>query len=64
MLLRQSQYKSNATFDDVLKLANNSRGKDEEGYRNEFIKLVANAQSLVKTKIHTTDDDDELVGKR
>ncbi len=50
MLLRDSEYKSNASFDNVLTLARNAKAKDEEGYRSEFIRLVESAQLLAKTK--------------
>lgn len=40
MLLRDSEFKGNASFPMVLELAKNARGKDEEGYRIEFVNLV------------------------
>ncbi|WP_299700840.1 von Willebrand factor type A domain-containing protein [uncultured Pontibacter sp.] len=40
MLLRDSEHKGNASFPMVLELAKNARGKDEEGYRIEFVNLV------------------------
>ena len=46
MVLRDSQYKGNASFDEVLKLANQSQGEDLEGYRAEFIRLVERSKSL------------------
>jgi Ca-activated chloride channel homolog len=46
MVLRNSEYKNQASFDHLLNLAQNARGKDEEGYRGEFIKLVKTAQTL------------------
>ncbi|MFI5187958.1 MAG: von Willebrand factor type A domain-containing protein [Chitinophagales bacterium] len=63
MLLRQSEYKSNSSFGNVINLAKNSKGNDEEGYRNEFIKLVSNAQSLAKRKNFKQDEGDEIVRK-
>lgn len=48
MLLRDSQFKGNSTWDNVLKLAKSARGKDEEGYRSEFIRLVETCIALVK----------------
>ncbi len=48
MILRNSEFKSEATFDDVVRLARKAKGHDEEGYRSEFIRLVENAQSLTK----------------
>jgi Ca-activated chloride channel homolog len=49
MLLRNSEFKSNSSFESVLRMARNAKGKDEEGYRTEFIKLVESAQALVKS---------------
>jgi Ca-activated chloride channel family protein len=46
MLLRNSPYKGNATFGYVLTLAKNSKGKDTEGYRSEFIRLVEASELL------------------
>lgn len=48
MLLRDSEFKGNATYDQVLDLAKNALGKDEEGYRKEFIRLVESAKLLKK----------------
>jgi Ca-activated chloride channel family protein len=46
MLLRNSEYKENATYSMVLQMAGTSLGKDEEGYRKEFISLVKKAAEL------------------
>ncbi|MGE0560202.1 MAG: von Willebrand factor type A domain-containing protein [Flavobacteriales bacterium] len=40
MLLRNSKHKANANFKQVVELAKASKGKDENGYRAEFIRLV------------------------
>ncbi len=40
MLLRDSEYKGNSSVENILGLAKESKGKDENGYRAEFIKLV------------------------
>jgi Ca-activated chloride channel homolog len=40
MLLRNSEYRGNSTYESVLELARNANGVDKEGYRAEFIKLV------------------------
>jgi Ca-activated chloride channel family protein len=40
MLLRDSENKGTATFDHVLKLAAKSKGKDKNGYRAEFLRIV------------------------
>lgn len=41
MKLRQSQFDNNATYNTIIDLANSGRGDDKEGYRAEFIRLVA-----------------------
>jgi Ca-activated chloride channel family protein len=48
MLLRDSEYKQNASFENVIEMAAASRGIDEEGYRAEFLRLVKNAQQIRK----------------
>lgn len=40
LLLRNSKHKAEASFEKVLALAKASKGKDEFGYRAEFIRLV------------------------
>jgi len=40
MLLRDSQFKNNLTAKEVIKMAKDAKGYDEEGYRSEFIGLV------------------------
>ena len=49
MLLRNSKYAENATYKMVQKLAQGAKGKDEEGYRAEFIQLVKKA-SVIQVK--------------
>jgi Ca-activated chloride channel family protein len=46
MLLRNSEFKGDMTFEKVLNLATSSLGTDAEGYRKEFIGLVEKAQKL------------------
>lgn len=46
MQLRTSQYYNSASVARVIKLAENGRGKDKEGYRAEFIRLVKSYDSL------------------
>jgi len=50
MLLMDSKYKGSLNFDAVLKQAKASKGKDEEGYRAEFISLVKKASLLETSK--------------
>jgi Ca-activated chloride channel homolog len=47
MVLRDSDYKGAANFDQVLRLANQAKGEDKEGYRAEFIRLVESCKTLV-----------------
>lgn len=46
MLLQNSEYKNNFTFDDVIDLAKQATNYDPEGYRKEFIRLVESAALL------------------
>ena len=47
MLLRDSEFKGDASFDMVLELARESRGDDPYGDRAEFLKLVGTAKNLM-----------------
>jgi Ca-activated chloride channel family protein len=44
-LLRGGKYSVSLSYDDVLRIANASKGKDEFGYRSEFVQLVRAAKS-------------------
>jgi Ca-activated chloride channel family protein len=46
MVLRNSEYRGSADYNLVLALARESRGEDEEGYREEFISMVERARTL------------------
>ena len=46
LLLRESQYIDDMTYDDIERIASQSTGSDTHGARREFIELVRNAQSL------------------
>lgn len=48
MLLRQSEYKGNASFKSILQLASGAVENDQAGYRKEFINLLKVAQRLSK----------------
>ena len=48
LILRNSKYKGSASFKNVLKLANASKGNDTDGYRDEFISLIKTAELLSK----------------
>ncbi len=46
MLLRNSEYKQNASYSQILSLAKSAKGNDANGYRAEFIKLAESASLL------------------
>jgi len=46
MLLRESEHKGQATYGQVLSLAEAARGDDADGYRAEFVTLVRAAEHL------------------
>ena len=46
MLLRESPYKSDATWVDAARLAREYRGEDTDGYRAEFVRLIDLAGAL------------------
>jgi Ca-activated chloride channel family protein len=48
MLLRESKFSGTASWDSVIKLATGARGRDEEGYRSEFIELARKASDLAR----------------
>jgi len=48
MLLRNSQFKGDLTYDSVLEMAEKAKGKDPEGYRTELIHLVKTCSLLTK----------------
>ncbi|HYE55090.1 MAG TPA: von Willebrand factor type A domain-containing protein [Chitinophagaceae bacterium] len=60
MVLRNSKFKQDASFDQAWQLAKNALGNDAEGYRSEFLKLIRNAQSIASRK----SEEDEDVGVR
>ena len=46
LLMRESQYKGESSYQSVLALAKGSLGKDQYGYRHEFVRLVEKAREL------------------
>jgi Ca-activated chloride channel homolog len=60
MLLRNSEFKQHASFDQAWQLAKGALENDEEGYRSEFLKLLKNAQSLAVKEVKK----EESVGAR
>lgn len=62
MLLRNSSFKQQSSYKDVISMAGNAIGIDKEGYRKEFLELVKRATSLAKKadrKKRYTDEEDE-----
>lgn len=47
-LLRDSDFKGDATYDKVISLAKTSLDNDEKGYRREFIRLAETTKGLAK----------------
>ncbi|WDF69553.1 von Willebrand factor type A domain-containing protein [Sphingobacterium oryzagri] len=50
MLLRNSAYKQQASFDGLIARAKAAKGDDSEGYRMEFIRLAEDAKALLHTQ--------------
>ncbi|MDM1294626.1 von Willebrand factor type A domain-containing protein [Sphingobacterium sp. N143] len=46
LLLRDSEFKQKASFDQLIRRAKAAKGPDHEGYRAEFIRLAENARDL------------------
>lgn len=50
MLLRDSRYKGNASFDNISNIAQNARGNDLKGYRAEFAQMIEKARNLARRR--------------
>jgi Ca-activated chloride channel family protein len=48
LLLRNSEFKQQASYQQVINLAGSAKGNDLNGYRSEFVQLVQSAGSLAK----------------
>jgi Ca-activated chloride channel family protein len=46
MILRNSEFKGNATLESASKLAKSGRGEDEDGYRSELIRLINTVKGM------------------
>ena len=46
LLLRGSEFKGNANIDQVVSMARDSKGNDDEGFRSEFIQLVRTSSAF------------------
>jgi Ca-activated chloride channel homolog len=53
MLLRNSAFKQQASFDQAYGLAKNALGADREGYRKEFLQLLSEAGELARVKTNS-----------
>ena len=60
MLLRDSEFKQQSSFNNARVLAKDALGKDAEGYRAEFLSLLGNAEKLAGR----TAKDPEFIGSR
>ncbi|MFB2119671.1 von Willebrand factor type A domain-containing protein [Parapedobacter sp. 2B3] len=49
MLLRHSDYKQQANYDQLIARAKGAKGADDEGYRAEFIRLAESVKLLAKS---------------
>ena len=52
MLLRRSEHKGASTYQDAAALARRHRGRDESGYRAEFVRLLELAEALTRQSRH------------
>lgn len=57
LLIKDSEFKQNAKFDQAIALAKKGKGIDDNGYRAEFIQLVENAKLLTKKDVISKNDD-------
>ena len=51
MLLRDSEFKQKSSFDQAISIAKAAKGKDDDGYRSEFVRLAESAKLLAKSDI-------------
>ena len=49
MILRNSEFKGNATLESASNLAKSGRGEDEDGYRSELIRLINTVKGMKVT---------------
>jgi Ca-activated chloride channel family protein len=63
LLLRKSAFKNNASFTHVISQARKAKGEDKEGYRKDFIKLVADAGKLAYLDVDEDEEDSKPVSK-
>jgi Ca-activated chloride channel family protein len=46
MILRNSEFKGNATLESASLLAKSGKGEDEDGYRSELIRLIKTVNDM------------------
>lgn len=46
MLLRNSEYKGSITYNEVIRMAGEGKGSDDDGYRSEFVRLVKSVRDM------------------
>ncbi len=63
LLLRNSEYRSDASFTQVINLAKKAKGEDKEGYRKEFIKLASAAGIITNNEESEEETDSRPVSK-
>ena len=51
MMLRNSEFKQQSSFNKAYAMAKNALGKDSEGYRSEFLQLLLGAERVTKKEI-------------
>jgi Ca-activated chloride channel family protein len=49
LLLRNSAFKQDANFKQLIKIAKGAKGEDDNGYRAEFIRLAESTSDIMKT---------------
>ena len=59
LLLEDSKFKGKASFGDVFTRAHGAKGRDKEGYRAEFIRLVEAAELMKADKKAMNDGEDK-----
>ena len=64
LLLRNSEFKEESSYDRAWNLAKGALGKDVEGYRSEFLKLLRNAESLAKGSGSNEEEEKEDLGSK
>jgi Ca-activated chloride channel family protein len=50
MLLRHSSFKQKSDFDQAISIAKAAKGRDDDGYRSEFVRLAESAKSLASNE--------------